>query len=514
MLKHLPLGIASIKELLNENYLYIDKTMYYKKLIDEGKYFFLSRPRRFGKTLLISTLKEIFKGNKELFKNQWIYNNYKFEKFPVIHIDFNEINYKEGILKFKKSLINKLILIGKSYNVEIKNDSAKDIFVELIEKLEKINKVVVLIDEYDKPMIEYINDLEKAERNKEFISNFYEAMKAKGDYLNFVLLTGVTKISKTSIFSKLNNLTDISLSNRYSEMLGITENELYNYFDKHLINTANKLDITVGQLKLKLKKWYNGYSWYNNTKVYNPYSILNFFVENKFKNYWFETGTPTFLINMIKKNNYNLSNLEEIEVEEYIFNSYDLEYADITALLFQTGYLTIKENYQFMDMDMYKLVTPNYEVKNSLMNYVLKAYTDGNDTKEKIKYINMLKSLINKDIEKFIDLLKIAFSSIPYNIYPTKEKYYHSIFVLLMNLLGANIQSEVLTDKGRIDGILEFEKIIYIIEFKTGDAKTGLKQIKKKKYFEKYINLNKEIILLSIGGFLDKDIEYVFEKIK
>ena len=165
-------------------------------------------------------------------------------------------------------------------------------------------------------------------------------------------------------------------------------------------------------------------------------------------------------------------------------------------------------------MDMYKLITPNYKVKNSLMNYILKAYTGGNDTKEKIKYINMLKSLINKDIEKFIDLLKIAFSSIPYNIYPTKEKYYHSIFVLLMNLLGANIQSEVLTDKGRIDGILEFEKIIYIIEFKTGDAKTGLKQIKEKKYYEKYIDLNKEIFLLSIGGFLDKDIEYVFEKMK
>ncbi|MGM0379732.1 MAG: AAA family ATPase [Bacillota bacterium] len=514
MLKRLPLGIVSIKELLNEDYLYIDKTMYYKRLIDEGKYFFLSRPRRFGKTLLISTLKEIFKGNKEIFKDQWIYNNYEFEKHPVIHIDFNEINYKEGILKFKKSLINKLVIIGKSYNIEIENDSPKDIFVELIEKLEKINKVVILIDEYDKPMIEYINDFQKAEKNKEFISNFYEVIKAKGDYLNFVLLTGVTKVSKTSIFSKLNNLTDISLSNRYSEMLGITEKELYNYFDKHLINTANKLDITVDQLKLKLKKWYNGYSWYKNTKVYNPYSILNFFVENKFKNYWFETGTPTFLIDMIKKNNYNLSNLEEVEVEEYIFNSYDLKYADITALLFQTGYLTIKENYQFMNMDMYKLVTPNYEVKNSLMNYILKAYTDGNDTKEKVKYINMLKSLINKNIEKFIDLLKSAFASIPYNIYPTKEKYYHSIFVLIMNLLGADVKAEVLTDKGRIDGILEFEDIIYIIEFKTGDAKSGLKQIKEKKYYEKYIDLNKEIFLLSIGGFLDKDIEYVFEKIK
>lgn len=288
-------------------------------------------------------------------------------------------------------------------------------------------------------MIEYINHFQKAEKNKEFISNFYEVIKAKGDYLKFVLFTGVTK-------------------------------------------------------------------------VYNPYSILNFFVENKFKNYWFETGTPTFLIDMIKKNNYNLLNLEE--VEEYIFNSYDLKYADITALLFQTGYLTIKENYKFIDMDMYKLVTPNYEVKNSLMNYILKAYTDGNDRKEKIKYINMLKSLINKNIEKFIDLLQSAFASIPYNIYPTKEKYYHSIFVLIMNLLGADVQAEVLTDKGRIDGILEFEDIIYIIEFKIGDAKSGLKQIKEKKYYEKYIDLNKEIFILSIEGFLDKDIEYFFEKIK
>ncbi len=513
ILKRLPLGVKSIEELLNNDYLYLDKTMYYEKLINEGKYFFLSRPRRFGKTLFISTLKEIFKGNKELFKDQWIYTNYEFEKHPIIHLDFNEINHKQDINKFEESLNNRLKSIAKIYDVNLRANSSKDIFVELIEKLGEINKVVILIDEYDKPIMDYIGDLKKANENKEFIASFYETIKAKGEYLRFVLLTGVTKVSKTSVFSKLNNLTDISRNTRYSAMLGITEEELYTVFEKYMYKAIEEMNLPMDELKEKLKKWYNGYSWDTKNKVYNPYSILSFFNEYKFDNYWFQTGTPTFLLDIMKKTEYILPSIEEITVGSYIFSEFDLEYMDITSLLFQTGYLTIKDIKIKRNMEsFYTLGIPNYEVRSALFDRILQMYTDESVSKVKPPYSRMIDYLEEKKLEKFINELQTSFAQIPYTIYPKKEDYYHSIFFLMMNLIGAKIETEVLTDKGRIDGVLEFDDFIYIIEFKIGNAKEGIDQIKQRKYYQKYQMANKQLILLSVGGFKEKNIEYIVEE--
>lgn len=513
-MKKLPLGIQSIEVLLNDDYLYIDKTKYYKKLISEGKYFFLSRPRRFGKSLLISTLKEIFKGNKELFKELWIYDNYSFEKYPIIHIDFNEIQYNRGIENFEKELKNVLIEHANKYKVSLKNASAKAMFRELIQNLSEINPVVILIDEYDKPIIEHVNDLGKANKNKEFIASFYEMIKAKDEFLKFVLLTGVTKVSKTSVFSKLNNLTDITRNTKYATMLGITEEELYNNFKKHIEKASEELNLSIKELKMRLKKWYNGYSWDEINKVYNPYSILSFFNEYKFNNYWFKSGTPTFLVKTMKNNNYDLANLEDIEVDENTFEAFEIDQLNIHALLYQTGYLTITESYEVIEgYKFYKMKIPNFEVRKSLMNSFFVSFIDSKKISSKPPYLMMIKALLKEDIDSFVKYLRSSFAQIPYTIYPKKEDYYHSIFYLLMNLIGADIQVEVLTDKGRIDGVIELKDKIYIIEFKTGNPKEGIDQIRSRKYYEKYETDNKKILLLAVGGFKEKNIEYIIEKL-
>ena len=512
MKKKLPIGIQTIEEIVNENYLYVDKTEYFYKLITDGKYYFISRPRRFGKSLTLSTLKAIFKGKKELFKDQWIYNKIEFEKHPVIHIDFNKINHGKNMETFENSLKEMLLIHAKEYKVSIKDSTPKDMFVELVTNLSEINKVVLLVDEYDKPIIDYITNEEKANENKDFISSFYEAIKGLDEYLKFVILTGVTKIAKVSIFSKLNNLRDISMSREYAGMFGMTEEELYSYFDEYIVDTAIYLKTSEEELKINLKKWYNGYSWDAKTKVYNPFSILSFFKEMKFSNYWFETGTPSFLINQMKNSNYDLTNIKEVELEDYVFSSYDIKKVKVSCLMFQTGYLTIAEENQFMqDITLYKLKVPNYEVEKSLMNHILDVYADGTVEETKPKYIEMLRALKEKEIQKFTKILQVSFASIPYTLYPKKEDYYHSIFFLMMSLIGADIEVEVLTDKGRIDGVLEFNDKIYIIEFKVGKAIEGIKQIKERKYFEKYLNHKKEIILLAVGGFDEKEIEYEVE---
>lgn len=514
-MKKLPLGIKSIEVMLSNDYLYVDKTEYYKRLIDEGKYFFVSRPRRFGKSLLISTLKEIFSGNKELFKGQYIYGNYLFEKHPIIHIDFNEVQYNRNIKEFEEELKNVLRDHAKKYSVDLKEASAKAMFRELIQKLRRINSVVILIDEYDKPIIEHIDHPVKANENKDFIASFYEMIKAKDKELRFVLLTGVTKVSKTSIFSKLNNLTDITRNSKYSKMLGITEEELYAYFKDHIEQASEEMNISIVTLKNRLRKWYNGYSWDQNNKVYNPYSILSFFNENKFNNYWFKSGTPTFLIKSIKEKSYDLANLESVEVDENTFEAFEIDGVNIHSLLYQTGYLTIAESYEIMQgYQFYKMKIPNFEVRKSLMNAFFDEFADTSQLSSRPPYLMMIKALIREDIDDFVKYLQSSFAKIPYTIYPQKEDYYHSIFYLMMNLIGAKIQGEVLTDKGRIDGVIELEDKVYVIEFKTGKVSEGMKQIKSKKYYEKYMISNKRILLLSIGGFKDKKIEYLLEEIE
>lgn len=512
LMKNLPIGIQTFSEIILNNYLYIDKTKEIASLITTGKYFFLSRPRRFGKSLLVSTLKEIFSGNKELFKGLYIYDKIEWKKHPVIHIDFSIMIHDkpEHLLESINYFIKNR---AEQAGITLKATLPEDRFMELIEKLSGNKKTVVLIDEYDKPIIGVISHPEKAGANREILRNFYTVLKGADPYLRFVFLTGVSKFSKVSIFSGLNNLKDITLSNLFSTIVGLTETEIINYFDDRLeelsrIEKSNKATVFE-----QIRHWYNGYSWDAINRVYNPTSILNLFFDKRFSNYWFSTGTPTFLINLLKEKKIDITDINNKQVSEYIFESYDIENLNVYSLLFQTGYLTISRIYKKRGNLQYQLVFPNYEVKESLLNHLLASFSGKEVADIQPFYLELLDCLDLKNIDQFQILLASLFAGIPYNLHIKEERYYHSLFYMILSLMGARIDLEVLSDKGRMDAVLELDELIYVIEFKMGTPKQAIEQIKQKWYYEAYLKKEKEVHLLGVGGFTEKKIGCLIEKV-
>ncbi len=384
-----------------------------------NKYFF-SHPRRFGKSLLISTLKEIFLGNQELFKVLWIYNKIDWKKYPALRIDFNGMVYSQGTDAFIDSLDDKIQDLANDYKTVLENKDFKKAFKELIKKLSKIEKVVILIDEYDKPIIEYIEDVEKAKEMRGILKDFYITLKEDDEYIHFDFLTGVSKFSKVSVFSALNNLTDISLSEKFSKIVGIDENQLYSYFDERIKILAKKENISEDRLKLVLRKWYNGYSWDGLNFAYNPYSLLAVFSGEELKNYWFETGTPTFLIKMIKDNHIDLKRLEHSVLNEEDFSFYEVDNMNVMALLFQTGYLTIKEIIRVDLEKEYVLSYPNKEVKDSLLKFILNDFA-GKQISDDIFINEMVRKLKANDLDSFINILKSIFGTISVKMQPDKK---------------------------------------------------------------------------------------------
>lgn len=377
-MKNLPLSIQTFSDLITQDYLYIDKTKeIYNLFAQGGKYYFLSRPRRFGKSLLVSTLKEIFCGNKELFKGLWIYDKIEWVQYPVIHLDLSKISFKtpEMLEKALESLVEK---IAADFNIQLERDLFfKEKFGQLLEKMSQKQKVVILIDEYDKPLIDYIEaeKIETANQNRDILKNFYSVIKASDEFLRFVFITGVSKFSRMSIFSDLNNLNDITIDENFSTLLGITRSELLNYFAERIKILSKKMNIPEKEFLENVTHWYNGYSWDGCNFLFNPFSIINFFSKNRFSNYWFATGTPTFLIKHIKKQNQDIIDLDQKEVDESIFESYDIENLEVISLLFQTGYLTIKEIKPMGLKSQYILSYPNEEVKESFLKHILADYT-------------------------------------------------------------------------------------------------------------------------------------------
>lgn len=377
-MKKLPIGIQTFSDIVEGNYLYVDKTKEIYNLFDEGgQYYFLSRPRRFGKSLLISTLKEIFSGNKELFKGLWIYDKLAWEKHPVIHLDFLGLEYgsREALIDTLEYMVNQN---AKAHGVRLKEKGYDKRFKELIFELSKTNKVVILVDEYDKPLIDFIEKKEVAKVNRDVLKTFYGAIKGADEYLKFVFITGVSKFSKVSIFSDLNNLRDITISDSFSTLVGYTEEELLYYFDEGIKEMAEG---KRAELLADIEKWYGGYSWDGKQFVYNPSSILYLFLEKCFGNYWFSTGTPTFLTKAIKENEIDEGTIEDYETTKFFFDSCDIEHVDVYAALFHAGYLTIKEIEDVSRTQrIYRHSYPNEEVKESIsMLLPLTARQQGNN---------------------------------------------------------------------------------------------------------------------------------------
>ena len=377
---------------------------------------------------------------------------------------------------------------------------------------------MILIDEYDKPIVEHIDDIEKATKNREIMRDFFGILKSSDPFLRFVFLTGVSKFSRVSIFSELNNIRDISFSKQFATLLGYTQKELETYFDSYIQHLGTVLEIKKPVLLTKIKTWYNGYSWNAKDKMYNPFSILNLFVDQQFDNYWFATGTPTFLMKLIKKTELDTTQFENKKVSKILFDSYNIENLNIFALLFQTGYLTITEINQKSRTIQYVLNYPNFEVKQAFMTFLFNSFTK-NDLGEIQPAAEDLRDYLESDnIEGFINIIRALFAKIPYNLHIKKEAYYHSLFYMVAVLMGVEIDLEVLTDKGRIDGVLAFENKIYLIEFKYAEDGTSMdsltnkaiKQIKNKNYGERFLNDSRQRVYLGVG-VLGKDIGYKIE---
>lgn len=489
----LPIGIQSFSKLIEGNFLYVDKTEEIHRLITSSEgYYFLSRPRRFGKSLTVSVLKEIFSGNKDLFKGLWIYDKIEWVPHPVIHLDIISISYDSSEV-LAQSLSNVLVKIGEQHNIRLTTSHYKEQFGELIEQLHAAanKKVVVLIDDYDKPVIDFIRDTGRARANRDVLKSFYEVLKSSDEHLKFVFITGVSKFSKDSIFSGLNNLKDITLEEKYAPIMGYSQEELLKYFGESIKKER------LGDVK----RWYNGYSWDGKRFLYNPLSILLYVDSGKFGNYWFATGTPTFLIEAVKDRRIDIKEFENYETNKFLFESFDIDNLNVFSLLFQTGYLTIKEIKDVSPtMSIFRLSYPNEEVKESFLQYLAADFAGKYADEIGMLVYKIKKSIESANIDQFISILQSIFASVPYHIFmKDKEAYYHTVIYLVLKLLGIHIDAVVEFSKGRADAVIETSSHIYVIEFKIGKAINAISQIKENEYYQKYLNASKTVKLLGVG---------------
>jgi len=506
-MKDLPLGLETFSTLRENDYLYVDKTKYIFELAKPGKRYFLSRPRRFGKSLLISTIEELYKGNREIFKDLFIYEKWNWDKtHPVIKIDLGSGEYRNSE-KLEESLKDHIIRIARDFSVEIYSETVPGKFTDLITEISKKEnkKVVVLIDEYDKPIIDNINNIEVLKDIQNVLKNFYGVFKSNDAFIEFLFVTGVSRFSGTSLFSGFNNPDDITLDYNYALICGITQEELESSFSDHIDDTAKFLKYNKNELLYELKKWYNGYSWDGKVLVYNPNSLLKFFKKKEFNNYWFATGTPSFLIEKIKHDFSPL--IEETEIESTLLDNVDPLNMDEISLLFQTGYLTIKDK-DTSGRVKYTLGIPNYEVQESLFERLLSTITDKSIVEVQLAKKEYIKNIMNKDSAGLKKTIKdYVLTEIPYPIHMPYEHFYHVVFIIWLKTLGFKIIVEDSTNQGSIDCVFRKDDITTVIEIKHSktdkekDLEKGIenafKSINDKKYFEKYLK-RKQLSLLAI----------------
>ena len=493
-----PLGIQTFSEIIENQLLYVDKTALIHDLVCSGKVYFLSRPRRFGKSLLISTLDALFSGRKELFEGLAIADtDYDFVAYPVMKLEFakDEFNTADNLRNYISNTINRM---AKRYNIELIEAGYNQRFDELLGKLYQKTgkKVVILIDEYDKPILNNLNNKPVLEEIKQVMSAFYGAVKSMDEYLRFVFITGVSKFAKVSIFSGMNSLTDLTLHKRYATICGITEQELVQYFDEPITLLAEEEQIDKQQLLAKIKHWYNGYQFHPRAMgVYNPFSLLSLFEFEEFKNYWYSTATPTFLLDLLQRRQYDLSTMTQPEVSESAFTSTEPEDMDVLSLFVQTGYLTIKSYRN----SRYTLDFPNYEVKRSFFDSVATRYSLLEKGVGDIYIYDLVDYLNAGNLDAFFKTLKVFFANIPYELAVDREKYYQSLFYAIITMIGLSVEAEVSTNQGRIDCVIQTADTIYVIEFKlNGTKEDALKQIQDKQYAQKYQRSDKAIVLLGV----------------
>ena len=517
-MKKLPISIQTFENIISREMIYVDKTKYVTKLLTEGKYYFLARPRRFGKSLLLTTLKAFFQGKKELFQDLYLYEqDIEWTEYPVIHIDYSRIDYKNGPEVFTRTFLDHLEFIADPYDIRPNKTDISVAFEELVLELHKKyqRQVVVLVDEYDKPLVDLLTKEEKFNENREILRTLYGTMKGLDNYLRFVMLTGVSRFAKVGVFSGLNNLDDISMNPVFNKLTGFTQAELLQYFDEHLETLCARFSTTREILMPVIQEWYNGFSFDGDQKLYNPFSILRLLSEKEFRNYWYSTGTPTFLMELIKEQKQLPEEFEHLKVTDLTGHTTQLKQLPLIPLLYQTGYLTIEGKGFDEFTPYYYLNYPNKEVHVSFLTYIAATFKDVDEFRVQPEALKIRDALKEENIDALVRTFQTYLSDIPARLHVPREAYYHSLVYLMLRIIGGHLLMEKETDKGRIDAVLELPDKIYIIEVKFAAqskakqastlSRRAIKQIRDKQYYQPFLSKEKRILLLGLG-FLEKQL--------
>ena len=501
-----PIGIQNFEKIRKDGYFYIDKTALIYKLVKTGSYYFLSRPRRFGKSLLLSTLEAYFKGRKELFEGlameslekDWI-------EYPVIHLDLNakKFDTENDLIR----LIDRQLLVYEAqYGSCSSDETIDDRLVTLIRlAAEKTGqRVVILVDEYDKPMLQAIGRDELQEEYRNTLKAFYGVMKSMDGYIKFAMLTGVTKFGKVSVFSDLNNLNDISMWNQYIDICGVSDQELHDNLEVELSEFADARGMTYNEICVALREYYDGYHFtHNSIGMYNPFSLLNAFLRNEFGSYWFETGTPTYLVELLKKHHYDLQRMAHEETSAEVLNSVDSTSDNPIPVIYQSGYLTIK-GYD-KRFGNYLLKFPNDEVRYGFMDFLVPYYTSVVDDERGFYLGKFVRELESGDVDAFLTRLQAFFADFPYELNEKTERHYQVVFYLVFKLMGQFTGAEVRSARGRADAVVKTPKYIYVFEFKlNGTAEQALQQIDEKGYLIPYQVDGRELVKVGVEFSAEK----------
>lgn len=479
-----PIGIQNFEKIRQGGYFYVDKTALMYKMVKTGSYYFLSRPRRFGKSLLISTLEAYFQGKKELFSGLAVE---KLEKdwiaHPILHLDLNIEKY-DNLESLEKILNDNLAYWESLYGTRPTETSFSLRFAGIIQRAceQTGQRVVILVDEYDKPMLQAIGNEELQKQFRNTLKPFYGALKTKDGYIKFALLTGVTKFGKVSVFSDLNNLDDISMWNEYIEICGISEREIHENLEAELHEFAAARGVTYDRICADLKENYDGYHFtHNSIGIYNPFSLLNAFKRKEFNSYWFETGTPTYLVKLLKKHHYDLERMAHEETDVQVLNSVDSESTNPIPVIYQSGYLTIKGFDE--RFGMYHLGFPNKEVEEGFMRFLVPFYTNISKVETPFEIQKFVREVELGDYDSFFRRLQSFFADTTYEVIREQELHYENVLFIVFKLVGFYTQVEYKTSHGRVDLVLKTDKFIYIMEFKLdGTAEEALQQINDKQY--------------------------------
>ena len=479
-----PIGIQSFEKIRRNGYFYIDKTALIYRLVKTGSYYFLSRPRRFGKSLLISTLEAYFSGVRALFEGLALEQLEKeWKKHPVLHLDLNIGKYDTP--HSLDDILNKALLEWEAiYGTGVGEVTLALRFAGVVERAYKKTGegVVILVDEYDKPMLQAIGERKLQVEFRSTLKSFYSVLKTMDRYIRFALLTGVTKFGKVSVFSDLNNLNDISMYEPFVSICGMTEKEIHDNLEEDLYELAAMQKMTYERVCAELKDCYDGYHFVEESEgIYNPFSVLNTFYKMKFGNYWFETGTPTYLVSLLKKHHYDLERMAHEETDAQVLNSIDSESTNPIPVIYQSGYLTIKGYDE--EFGIYRLGFPNREVEEGFVRFMLPYYANVNKVESPFEIQKFVREVRSGDYDSFFRRLQSFFADTTYEVIRDQELHYENVLFIVFKLVGFYTKVEYHTSEGRIDLVLQTDKFIYIMEFKlNGSAEEALRQIKDKHY--------------------------------